>query len=216
MRRRHLLGAVGGGAVLVGGGVLGFELFAPERATRVDEDLAAATPSSGGSSDAAGSDTATSTDSGSGSGSGGDSTDDDSGTDGDSGSGSGSGSGTGVRLLETGEFVGKATHTCSGTAELVADEEGLVVRFIDYEQTQGPDVFCYLTEEPEPETSAGIASGDKLLIDGGADGAEITKTGTFTQRVPDDFELGPAEINGVGVWCDDFRVPFGAAALEAA
>ncbi|MFC6954326.1 hypothetical protein [Halorubellus litoreus] len=40
MKRRTLLGAVGG-VTLLGGGYLGWELFAPERATVVDEDRVA-------------------------------------------------------------------------------------------------------------------------------------------------------------------------------
>jgi hypothetical protein len=164
MKRRTLLGAVGGG-VLLGGGYLGFELFAPERATEVDEDRTG-------------------------------------GRDGD------------VTVLKTGEFVGKANHRCSGRVELARDAEGSFLQFRDYEQTQGPDVFCYLTPDPDPDTSAQVAAGRKVLVDGGADGGELTKTGTFAQRLPDDVD--PAAVGGVAVWCDRFSVPFGAATLSAA
>ena len=162
MKRRALLGAVGGG-VLLGGGYLGFELFAPERATRANDDR----------------------------------------TDGGDGD---------VTILKTGEFVGKDNHRCSGRVELVRDAEGPFLQFREYEQTQGPDVFCYLTPEPDPDTSAQVAAGRKVLVDGGADGGELTKTGTFAQRLPD-VDLDAA--NGVAVWCDRFAVPFGAATLSA-
>jgi hypothetical protein len=168
MKRRTLLGAVGGG-VLLGGGYLGFELFAPERATRVNEDRI--------------------------------------------GGGDGRTSGD-VTVLRTGEFVGKDDHRCSGRAELARDADGLFLQFRDYERTQGPDVFCYLTPEPDPDTSAQVAAGRKVLVDGGANGGELTRIGTFAQRLPDDVD--PAAVNGVAVWCDRFAVPFGAATLTEA
>jgi hypothetical protein len=164
MRRRQLLGALGGGAVVIGGGILGVELFAPERATVVAEDVA-----------------------------------DD-----------------GVTVHKTGEFVGKDNHRCSGTVELAADTDGYLLRFREYEQTQGPDVFCYLTPDPDPETAAAVGAGAKVLIDGGADGGELTKTGTFTQRLPADLGVDPTTARGVAVWCDRFAVPFGAATLSDA
>jgi hypothetical protein len=174
MKRRTVLGAVGGLAVLGGGGYAGWELFAPERATDANEDRTSG-------SDAG---------------------------DGDAGATDGGG----VELLKTGEFVGLDDHDCSGTVELARDDSGLFLQFRDYEQTQGPDVFCYLTPAERPETTAEIGAGTKVLIDGGADGGEITKTGTFAQSVPDGVD--PAATNGVGVWCDRFAVPFGAATLE--
>lgn len=161
MKRRTLLGAAGA-AALLGGGYVALELFAPERATRVAEDL----PATG---------------------------------DG------------GPSVLKAGTFAGKAGHRCSGTAELARDDDGLLLRFVEYEQTQGPDVFCYLTPGEDPDTRAAVDAGRKVLIDGGADGGEMTKTGTFTQRLPADVD--PARTNGVAIWCDAFSVPFGAATL---
>ncbi|MFB6303733.1 MAG: DM13 domain-containing protein [Haloferacaceae archaeon] len=160
MKRRTLLGAAGGTVLL--GGYAAYEVFAPERATRVDENL----PSGG--------------------------------TD-------------GTTVLKAGEFVGKDGHRCTGTAELARDDDGLLLRFVEYDQTQGPDVFCYLTPDPDPDTSAEIEAGRKVPIDGGADGGEMTKTGTFTQRLSADVD--PSRVSGVGVWCDAFSVPFGAATL---
>ena len=159
MNRRTFLGAVGGGALAV-------ELFAPERATGVDEDRGAASAATPGD----------------------------------------------VTVLKTGTFVGKANHRCSGTVELAEDADGYFLQFRDYEQTQGPDVFCYLTPDPDPDTSAEIDAGTRVLVDGGADGGEITKTGTFAQSLSD--EIDPAQVQGVGIWCDRFSTPFGAATLS--
>jgi len=187
MNRRTFLGAAGG-VTLLGGGYLGFELFVPEQATEADEDrTGGAEATAGGDSDPTESD-------------GGDSTDGEPG-DGDA-----------VTVLKRGEFTGEDGHECSGTVELARDDEGEFLQFRDYEQTQGPGVYCYVTPEPDPDTSAAIDAGTKVLVDGGADGGELTKTGTFAQALPD--EADPEAARGVASWCDDFSVPFGAATLE--
>ncbi|AUV81712.1 hypothetical protein C2R22_08670 [Salinigranum rubrum] len=181
MKRRTVLGAVGGLAVLGGGGYVGWELFAPERATRVNEERAMASVASGAG--------------------------------GESGTETGNGDTGGVQLLKTGEFVGKDNHRCSGTVELARDDAGPFLQFRDYDQTQGPDVFCYLTPDADPDTTAAIDAGVKVLVDGGADGGEMTKTGTFVQPLSNDTDV--ERMNGVGIWCDRFSVPFGAATLSA-
>lgn len=156
MNRRTFIGAVG--AIALGGGYLGYELFAPEQETQGNEE-----PSGG-------------------------------------------------TVLKSGPFAGKANHECSGTVELVEDADGLFLQFREYQQTQGPDVFCYLTPAEDPDTSEEIDAGTKILIDGGADGGEITMVGTFSQRLPNRLTI--ADLNGVGIWCENFSVPFGAATLS--
>lgn len=158
MKRRTLLGGAGAVAAL-GAGYLGYERFAPEDATRSDEDRAA----------------------------------------------------DGATVLKTGTFAGKAGHRCSGTVLLARDGGGHFLQFREYEQTQGPDVYCFLAPDPDPDEAAEIEAGTKVRIDGGADGGELTKTGTFAQSLPGD--AAPSSARGVGVWCEDFSVPFGAATL---
>ncbi|WP_101296229.1 DM13 domain-containing protein [Halegenticoccus soli] len=119
-----------------------------------------------------------------------------------------------AEALKTGTFVGKAGHDVSGTVTLYRDGDGYFLLFEEYEQTQGPDVFVYLTPSSDPDTGEEVAAGTRVLVDGGADGGESTKVGTFVQRLPDDVD--PNEYDGVSIWCDRFGVPFGAAALERA
>jgi hypothetical protein len=162
MRRRQLLAGAGGVGAAAVAGVVGWELFAPETATRLDET--------------------------------------DGGTDGE------------VELLKRGEWVGKDGHDVSGTVALVATAKGHGLRFRDYQQTQGPDVFIYVTPAEDPDTAAEIAEGTKVLLEGGADGGESTLEGDFTQALPGSVD--PSAINGVASWCDRFAVPFGAATLS--
>lgn len=146
-------------AVVVGGGVLAYELFAPETATRVVE----------------------------------------------------AGPGESAEVLASGGFVGKANHDVSGTVSLVREGDETYLLFEDYEQTQGPDVFVYLTPGLDPDTEADLDGALKVLVDGGADGGESTKEGTFRQRLPVDVDY--SQFRGVSVWCDRFGVPFGSATL---
>ncbi|WP_266079945.1 DM13 domain-containing protein [Haladaptatus caseinilyticus] len=120
-----------------------------------------------------------------------------------------------AEVIKTGAFSGAdAAHSVSGTVTLYQDGDGYFLYFESYQQTQGPDVFVYLTPSENPETETDIAAGTKVRIDGGADGGESTKEGTFIQRLPADFK--PGLYNGVSIWCDDFGVPFGSATLSDA
>lgn len=114
--------------------------------------------------------------------------------------------------LKQGMFSGKTGHHVSGTVGLFEDDDGYYLRFEDYRQTQGPDVFVYVTPAADPDTRAEIDAGRKIHIDGGADGGESTKEGTFVQRLPPDID--PTQYGGVAIWCEQFSVPFGSAPLE--
>lgn len=116
-----------------------------------------------------------------------------------------------AETVKQGMFVGAAGHTVTGTVRLQRDSDGLFLWFENYSQTQGPDVFVYVTPSPTPDTKAEITAGTKIRIDGGADNGESTKEGSFTQRLPD--AVTATDINGVGIWCERFATPFGYAEL---
>ncbi len=118
-----------------------------------------------------------------------------------------------AEVLKRGSFVGTAGHDVDGTVLLVRDDDGLSLRFENYSQTQGPDVFVYVTPSATPDTRGEVAAGTKILVDGGADGGESTKEGTFTQRLPEAVDAG--DVGGVGIWCERFATPFGYAELAA-
>lgn len=119
-----------------------------------------------------------------------------------------------TEVLKRGTFVGTAGHEVTGTVLLVGTDGGLSLRFENYSQTQGPDVFVYVTPSSTPDTRSEIDAGTKVLVDGGADGGESTKEGTFTQRLPE--AVTAEEIGGVGIWCERFATPFGYAELSPA
>lgn len=114
--------------------------------------------------------------------------------------------------LARGIFEGKAGHHVAGNVELVRIDGAHYLHFVDYEQTAGPDVYIYLTPARDADTASEIDAGVKILIDGGADGGESTKVGTFYQRIPDHVDVHA--YHGVAAWCDRFDTPFGTAPLE--
>lgn len=116
-----------------------------------------------------------------------------------------------AQLLSTGSFSGKTGHHVSGTVKILQSGDGFFLRFENYNQTQGPDVFVYLTREPNPTSTSQVEGGLRVLLDSGADGGESTKVGTFNQALPANFD--PAMYRGVAIWCDQFNVLFGNAAL---
>ncbi|HEX9817227.1 MAG TPA: DM13 domain-containing protein [Candidatus Thermoplasmatota archaeon] len=114
-------------------------------------------------------------------------------------------------VLSEGTWGGKAGHSASGHVELLRVGEQYYLRFEDFEMTSGPMVYLYLTPSADGDTEAEIDAGVRILIDGGADGGEATKRGTFNQILPAGLDI--TKYHGVAAWCDDFSVPFGTAAL---
>lgn len=121
----------------------------------------------------------------------------------------------GATELKRGTFegAGDGVHHVSGTIRVLRTESGHLLRFENYAQTQGPDVFVYLTTMERPEARTDVESGLRVLIDGGADEGESTKEGNFQQALPADFD--PATYHALAIWCDRFNVLFGRAALDS-
>ena len=122
------------------------------------------------------------------------------------------GMGSDAVVVGEGMWSGQAGHSASGRVSLIQVGGEHYLRFEDFEMTSGPMVYLYLTPAAEADTEAEIDDGLRILIDGGADGGEATKRGTFNQLLPAGLDL--AKYHGVAAWCDDFNVPFGTAALS--
>lgn len=116
-----------------------------------------------------------------------------------------------VTAVKRGAWTGKENHRASGEISILNVSGAFYLRFEKFDMTPGPDVFLYLTPSADPDTEEEVLAGLKVLIDGGADGGEVTKSGDFNQRLPADFD--PSKYSGAAVWCDQFGVPFGAAPL---
>lgn len=115
-------------------------------------------------------------------------------------------------VLKEGTFSGRAGHSASGTVKLVRDGADHYLRFENFQMTSGPMVYLYLAPSPEPDSKSEIDDATKIYIDGGADGGELTKRGSFNQKLPAGLDID--SFQGVGAWCDEFSVPFGVATLQ--
>lgn len=96
---------------------------------------------------------------------------------------------------------GDKNYETSGKISSIETEDGTYLRFEDFETTNGPDLFVYLTK-PGMETSEGIRLGE---LKG--------NTGNQNYLVPADVDL--SEYNTVVIWCRAFSTMFGTGELTA-
>lgn len=106
-------------------------------------------------------------------------------------------------LLE-GEFMGADEfHFGSGSAQLIETEPGVyVLHLSDFSVLNGPDLFVYLSPDPETWTEDAVNLGALKATDG-----------SFSYEVPPDVD--PDDIASAIIWCRAFAVLFATATFEA-
>ena len=109
--------------------------------------------------------------------------------------------------VATGSFTSRSRYTVSGTTAVYELQDGSrVLRLEDFESTNGPDLFVYLT-------AAGEAESDESL---NADFVDLGRLkgniGDQNYELPADVDLGT--YGTVVIWCKRFSVGFGAADLD--
>jgi hypothetical protein len=104
------------------------------------------------------------------------------------------------RVLTQGEFHGADDfHFGRGQALLIETEPGrYTVRFENFSVRNGPDLFVYLSTDPE-------GLGDHSLNLGGLKGTD----GAFNYDVPPGTDV--SQFKSAIVWCDEFAVLFATA-----
>ena len=114
-------------------------------------------------------------------------------------------------LLRKGSFHGgnyAPADTASGGVSVVQLENGgYELRLAaDFSTTPGPDLFVYLSASADPTDGDAITGND--FVDAG----ELdSPTGGQKLSLPKDFD--PTKFKSVAIWCKQFSVLFGAAAL---
>lgn len=106
----------------------------------------------------------------------------------------------------TGEFKGADEfHMGSGTATIYRLEDGShVLRFEDFEVTNGPDLHVLLVPDPNPT--------DRDDIEGYVDlGSLKGNIGSQNYEIPADLDI--AEFGSVLIYCQPFHVNFATASL---
>ena len=109
-------------------------------------------------------------------------------------------------LISSGELMGEDSfHTGSGQVLLVRSPDGeAVLRFQDYEVRNGPDLFIYLTPDPDGDVHA----------DGAIELGDIKATRGFVNYdVPGDVDL--SSFRAAVIYCKAFSVTFAVAMLQA-
>jgi hypothetical protein len=110
--------------------------------------------------------------------------------------------------LATGTFVSRNRYTVTGTATTFELEDGQrLLRLEDFESTNGPDLFVYLTV-------AG-ASDDDAALD-----ADFIDLGVLTGNIGNQNYVIPADVDlsrydSVVIWCRRFTTSFGVADLTS-
>jgi hypothetical protein len=109
-----------------------------------------------------------------------------------------------ARVTHQGMFAGADDfHFGRGDALLIETAPGTyTLRFEDFSVRNGPDLFVYLTNDPD-DVSAGVNLGDLKATDG-----------NFNYEVPADVD--PASYRYAIVWCRQFAVLFASAPLDVA
>jgi len=109
--------------------------------------------------------------------------------------------------ITSGQFVDfDNSHRGTGTATIYELDDGSnVLRFENFEVTNGPDLRVYLVPNSNPESSGDITGYVEL-------GALKGNIGDQNYDIPDDVDI--SEYGSVVIYCDPFRVIFSVATLS--
>jgi hypothetical protein len=115
----------------------------------------------------------------------------------------------GPAVLGTGNFDRKDdVHYANGQAILARQEDGAVVlRLQDLDAANGPDLYVYVSENPDPKNSDELQQGEHNL------GSLKATNGSFSYTL--DASIDPAKIKSVVIYCRAFSVIFSTATLQA-
>lgn len=113
-------------------------------------------------------------------------------------------------LVSSGQFISHE-HQTTGTASIVRQPDGSHQLILENLATSnGPDVHVWLSQGPVVEGTAGWTTAKDYPH---LDIAPLKgNLGNQVYNLPQDFD--PAQWPTVDLWCDDFSVSFGAAALS--
>ncbi len=116
---------------------------------------------------------------------------------------------SGPVVLAAGNFDRKdSVHYANGQAVLARDVDGsYILRLQDLDAANGPDLYVYVSEHPNPQTSGELHTGEHNL------GTLKATNGSFSYTI--DPEIDATRIRSVVIYCKTFDVLFSTAALQA-
>ena len=116
---------------------------------------------------------------------------------------------TSPELLASGSFVdADAVHSGKGSAAIYRLDDGrLVLRFEDFEVTNGPDLYVWMSSAAAGADSDAIKASRTVELE-----RLKGNIGSQNYLLPPDIDL--ADLNSVVIWCRRFGVLFSQAALD--
>jgi Electron transfer DM13 len=111
-------------------------------------------------------------------------------------------------VAASGAFTGADNlHRGRGEAQLLVTPSGAqIVRFSDFEVTNGPDLKVWLVKAPDPKTSEDVRGSEWISL-----GPLKGNIGDQNYLVPDGVDA--KDYGSVVVWCEQFGVLFAAAPM---
>ena len=119
-------------------------------------------------------------------------------------------SSTELMPVATGRFRdADRAHSGTGTATILASEAETVLRFEEFEVTNGPDLEVWLVKAANVRSSADVTASDWLSL-----GRLKGNVGDQNYAIPPGTEIG--DYSSVVIWCEQFGVLFSPADLGPA
>ncbi|MHA1158023.1 MAG: DM13 domain-containing protein [Alphaproteobacteria bacterium] len=111
------------------------------------------------------------------------------------------------RVLAAGDVTGvDFVHKGAGKASILQTAEGTVVRFTEFEVTNGPDLKVYLVKHDNPRSNSDVTDSDWVSL-----GSLKGNVGDQNYSIPGDIDS--ADFGSVVIWCEPFGVLFAGASL---
>lgn len=111
------------------------------------------------------------------------------------------------QVVASGEISGAdALHKGKGTATVLQTAEGTVIRFTDFEVTNGPGLVVWLVKHDNPQSSGDVKASEWFSL-----GTLKGNIGDQNYSIPADVDI--ADFGSVVVWCEPFSVLFAGATL---
>jgi len=113
--------------------------------------------------------------------------------------------------LRSGEFRNAdGAHRGSGKAQVLVSPAGAsLLRFTDFEVTNGPALEVWFVKDPDPKKSADVSASEWISL-----GPLRGNKGDQTYVIPEGTDT--AEWGSVVIWCEQFSVLFSVATLSQA
>tara|TARA_B110000211_G_C13817688_1_gene437780 strand:+ start:176 stop:715 length:540 start_codon:yes stop_codon:yes gene_type:complete len=119
----------------------------------------------------------------------------------------------GAQYYKSGVCVdGEVHHTCEGNISVMEENGSYFLYFEDYDATDGPDVWFYMTVEGNEEDTEKVEDEGLLIVTPQTEDGRAEVEGTFSIPLPEDYD--PDAWAGLTVWCEQYSLSMGSVALS--